>query len=153
MRILYLLIVVCLLSNCAPKKTVESIPGRSDTASITTTPVNEEAGTVKRDTLFNKPTTVKTTLLYPNCIKELISKFAGEEPKNPRRKITSYQYKNATVYYVPAVCCDNYSDLYDSQCGLIGHPDGGFTGRGDGKIVDFANHASHQTLIWEDKRK
>jgi len=50
---------------------------------------------------------------------------------NPPRSITQYLYKGQTVYYVPAQCCDQYSDLYDENCNFLGHPDGGFSGAGD----------------------
>jgi hypothetical protein len=149
MRVLYLPLLFCVAVSCASKKTTDSSANRSDTTIKTTDPVNEESGTVKRDTVLTKP---GTTAVYPECIKRLISKFAAETPQNPRRKVISYTYKNSTVFYVPAVCCDNYSDLYDNACNLIGHPDGGFTGRGDGKIVDFAKQASNEKLLWEDRR-
>ena len=32
-------------------------------------------------------------------------------------------------------CCDQFSDLLDAEGNLIGHPDGGITGRGDGFTV------------------
>ena len=51
------------------------------------------------------------------------------------------------------ICCDFYSDLYDNKCNLIAHPDGGFTGKGDGKIKDFRKEATNEKLVWEDSRK
>jgi len=89
----------------------------------------------------------------PHCIKALIKKFASEEKTNPPQKIYSYTYKGKKVYYVPGPCCDNFSDLYDSNCHLLGHPDGGFTGRGDGKFPDFAKEKTNEKLVWADKRK
>ena len=88
----------------------------------------------------------------PVCISQLIEKFKSEEKQNPPRKIYSYSYKEKTVYYVPAICCDFFSDLYDDECKLIGHPDGGFTGKGDGKLTDFATLKKEEKLLWEDKR-
>ena len=32
-------------------------------------------------------------------------------------------------------CCDQFSDLLDAEGNLIGHPDDGITGRGDGFTV------------------
>ena len=83
----------------------------------------------------------------------MIKKFSSEEKTNPPRKIYSYTYKGKKVYYVPGPCCDNFSDLYDSNCRLLGHPDGGFTGRGDGKFKDFAQEKKNEKLVWADKRK
>jgi hypothetical protein len=86
------------------------------------------------------------------CITNLVEKFKAEEKQNPPRKIMSYTYRDKTVYYVTAPCCDFYSDLYDDNCKLIGHPDGGITGKGDGKLPDFEKSRSNEKLIWEDKR-
>ena len=83
----------------------------------------------------------------------MIKGFEKEEKQNPPRKIYRYTYKGKTVYYVTPPCCDFYSDLYDSTCKLIGHPDGGFTGKGDRRMPDFHTSKSNEKLIWEDKRK
>jgi hypothetical protein len=89
----------------------------------------------------------------PTCIKEMIKKMETEPVTNPPGKVYSYTYNNKTVYYVPAICCDFFSDLYDDSCKIIAHPDGGFTGRGDGKIKDFEEGRKNEKLIWADKRK
>ena len=88
----------------------------------------------------------------PVCVKVLIEKMKSEAVTNPPRKIYSYKYLGKKVFYVPAVCCDNFSDLYNDSCRLMGHPDGGFTGKGDGKIKDFAA-ATDEKLLWADSRK
>lgn len=88
-----------------------------------------------------------------SCIQDMIKGFAKEEKQNPPRKIYSYLYHGKTVYYVTPPCCDFFSDLYDSTCKLIGHPDGGITGKGDGKMRDFHTAKSNEKLVWEDKRK
>ena len=89
----------------------------------------------------------------PACIKKLIAGFKAEEVQNPPRKIYRYLYNGKTVYYVTAPCCDFFTDLYDSNCKLIAHPDGGITGRGDGRATDFVKTRTGEKLIWEDKRK
>ncbi len=88
-----------------------------------------------------------------SCIVELIAVFEKEEKQNPPGKIYSYTYRGKTVYYVTPPCCDFFSDLYNSDCVLMGHPDGGITGKGDGKFSDFEKTKSNEKLIWEDKRK
>lgn len=88
----------------------------------------------------------------PACINEMISRFAKAEKENPPRKIYSYTYQGKTVYYVTPPCCDFFSDLYDADCKLLGHPDGGITGKGDGKFADFETAKSNEKLVWEDKR-
>jgi hypothetical protein len=77
----------------------------------------------------------------------------AEPVTNPPSKIYSYIFNSKTVYYVPAVCCDNFSDLYDDSCKIIAHPDGGFTGKGDRKLPTFHEEKKNEKLIWEDKRK
>ena len=88
----------------------------------------------------------------PVCVKVLIEKMKSEAVSNPPRKIFSYIYLGKKVFYVPAFCCDNFSDLYNDSCRLMGHPDGGITGRGDGKIKHF-NTATEEKLLWADSRK
>ena len=89
----------------------------------------------------------------PACIQKMIEQYKTEEKQNPPRQIYSYLYKGKTVYYVTPPCCDFFSDLYDSSCVLIGHPDGGFTGKGDGKTSDFKDTRTNEKLIWKDERK
>lgn len=89
----------------------------------------------------------------PSCMVKLIAKFKQEDVQNPPRKIFSYTYYGATVYYVSPPCCDFFSDLYDSNCKIIAHPDGGITGRGDGRAKDFVKLRTNEKLVWEDLRK
>lgn len=89
----------------------------------------------------------------PICVKTLIEKFQSEAVTNPPRKIYSYNYQGKTVYYVPPICCDQFSDLYNDSCRIMGHPDGGFTGRGDGKFKGFAEERTNERLLWQDLRK
>ncbi len=123
-----LLICVIAASCCGPKKT--NVTDTADSAS----PVLSSTDTAA-------------------CIREMIAGFKNEEKQNPPRKIYSYTYKGQTVYYVTPPCCDFFSDLYDSNCKLIGHPDGGITGRGDGKFPDFEKTKTNEKLVWEDTRK
>jgi hypothetical protein len=89
----------------------------------------------------------------PLCINKLIEKMKAEPVTNPPMKIYSYTLANKTVYYVPGPCCDNFSDLYNDTCKMIAHPDGGFTGRGDGTMPNFHDDKKNEKLVWEDKRK
>ena len=93
------------------------------------------------------------TVPVPAAIQKLIKKFQSEEIQNPPRAVYSYTFNSKTVYYVPAICCDFYSDLYDSKGKIIGHPDGGFTGRGDGTVAEFSQTRTNEKLIWRDVRK
>lgn len=100
----------------------------------------------------NKALTGNTNTDTPTCITDMMKKFKTEPEQNPPRKIFSYEYKGNVVYYVTAVCCDMYSDLYSSDCKLLGHPDGGITGKGDGTLPDFDAEKTGEQLVWADKR-
>ena len=88
----------------------------------------------------------------PSCINDKIESFKKEPKQNPPRSITEYTYKGRKVYYISAPCCDQFSDVLDSNCNLLGHPDGGFTGKGDGKLPGFAADATEEKLVWKDDR-
>lgn len=108
----------------------------------------------KSKKVATKATITETKIApQPTCVQILVEKFSKEKVQNPPRSIYSYTYKGKTVYYVTAPCCDFYSDLYDENCNLIGHPDGGFTGRGDMKMPDFEKEKSNEKLVWADDRK
>jgi hypothetical protein len=73
--------------------------------------------------------------------------------RNPPGSIWRYEYNGKTVYYIPAYCCDMQSELFDGNCNKICSPDGGFTGKGDGKCSDFFTNRKNEKLIWKDERK
>ena len=60
-------------------------------------------------------------------------------------------YKNNTAYYIRTSCCDQYNPVYNSNCDYLGAPDGGFTGKGDGKLTDFFATATNKKVVWENK--
>jgi hypothetical protein len=72
---------------------------------------------------------------------------------NPPRGVWRYSYQGQTVYYIPPMCCDIPSQLFDSDCNFICNPDGGIAGGGDGKCSDFFTTRTGEQLIWQDDRK
>ena len=64
------------------------------------------------------------------------------------QSITRYSYHDKTVYYMKAPCCDKYNIVFDSTCNILGYPDGGFTGKGDGKMTDFFKEAKDGKVVW-----
>lgn len=106
----------------------------------------------KKSNTTNNPAGRVSSDSIPLCINNLIDSFKMENIQNPPRKVYSYTYKSNTVFYIPSICCDQYSTLYDDNCNIIGHPDGGFSGRGDGSIPDFFTVSTNETLIWKDDR-
>jgi hypothetical protein len=71
----------------------------------------------------------------PQWLAEWVSSLDAGEVEFPPQSITRYQWQGETVYYVVMQCCDQFSDLLDFDGNLIGHPDGGIAGRGDGVTV------------------
>jgi hypothetical protein len=88
----------------------------------------------------------------PSWVNELIARFKAESVGNPPQSIYRYEYKNRTVYYVPPQCCDQFSTLYDAEGKVLCAPDGGLTGRGDGRCTDFDKERKSEHLIWKDSR-
>jgi hypothetical protein len=87
-----------------------------------------------------------------NKIQDLKSKTVY----NPPASVWKWVHKGVTYYYITSDCCDQYSDLYDMSGKLICHPDGGMTGKGDGKCTFDAfsvNSLVEKSLIWKDDRK
>jgi hypothetical protein len=88
----------------------------------------------------------------PACIKVKIEEIKTEDARNPPASVYRYNYQRKKVYFIPQYCCDLFSDLLDENCNLICHPDGGITGKGDGKCTDFLDTRTGEELIWKDER-
>lgn len=54
-----------------------------------------------------------------------------------------------TVYYMKAACCDRLNIVFDKDCKILGYPDGGITGRGDGSLPGFWKNATDGTIVWK----
>ncbi|MEK8017249.1 MAG: pilin [Candidatus Parabeggiatoa sp.] len=81
----------------------------------------------------------------------LIAKFENDLDSNPPHSIYKYNYNGEAVYYVPPQCCDQYSTLYDACGKEICAPDGGITGKGDGKCADFFEVRKDEEVIFSQK--
>jgi len=93
------------------------------------------------------------TFAVPKCIHAEIQRMKSEPVTDPAGSVWRYTYNGQTVYYVPAnACCDMQSTLYNSSCEVICHPDGGFSGHGDGQCSDFFTTRQDETLVWQDNR-
>jgi hypothetical protein len=88
----------------------------------------------------------------PKWVQNLIANYEKDTIGNPPRSIWEYDYNGQTVYYIPAQCCDQFSTLYDASGKVICAPDGGITGRGDGKCPGFMQERKNEKFIWEDSR-
>lgn len=88
----------------------------------------------------------------PNCIKDRIETLKIQPIQNPPSEVWKWEANGKSFYYFNAPCCDQYSTLYNNECEIVCGPDGGFTGKGDGKCPEFSEDIS-KTLIWKDERK
>jgi hypothetical protein len=86
-------------------------------------------------------------------LNQMIQQMQEEQTANPPAKVFRYTYKDQQVYYVTGRCCDVPGRVYDMYGNVICEPDGGITGRGDGRCPDFFEERKDETLIWEDKRE
>jgi hypothetical protein len=46
-----------------------------------------------------------------------------------------------------------FGDLYDQECNLVCHPDGGIAGNGDGACGELKSQLQNGKLIWKDQRE
>ena len=88
----------------------------------------------------------------PEFVKELVERISKEDVRNPPAKIFRYNFKEATVYYLTAYCCDIPSQLFHEDSSIICSPDGGISGVGDGKCPDFYETRRDEELVWADRR-
>jgi len=88
----------------------------------------------------------------PLWVTEMIRRMEREPVTNPPAYVERSDYAGATVYYVPPHCCDVAGSLYDESGTLICGPDGGLSGKGDGRCPDFASARRNEKIIWRDSR-
>ena len=146
------LLVGVLAASCgesvAPEAT-PTAPGSAETPTPTQHPGSGEDPTTSQ----TGPTpTVVLTLGIPDWLTSMIQRLENEPVAGPPASIIQYGYKGQTVYFLPQRCCDFFSVLYDANGNIIGHPDGGITGQGDGRVPDFFDDRTGGRVIWEDER-
>jgi hypothetical protein len=79
----------------------------------------------------------------------LAAKIKGfEDSANAPELVATYRYQSRLVYYVSPRCCDQYSVLYDSTGTELCAPDGGITGRGDGRCPEFIAQRTNEKILW-----
>lgn len=100
--------------------------------------------------MCNSKNVVTTNL--PVCVQLRIKQIKLQPKWNPAATIYEYRYNAQTVYLVSANCCDQYTQLVDTQCKYVCAPDGGFTGTGDGRCARFYQQAERIKLVWKDDR-
>ena len=93
-----------------------------------------------------------TKSAVPDWLQAKIKEMEAAKPHRIYACVMAYSFKGQTVYYIPADCCDQLNVLYNAKGEIICKPDGGFTGKGDGKCPDFNRNELQGKLIWEDPR-
>lgn len=86
------------------------------------------------------------------CIRSMIKQIKAAPVRNPPAQVWKWETGGEVYYYLTSDCCDQYNYLYDEHCNIVCAPDGGFTGRGDGKCPDFQGEVK-KVLVWKDDRK
>ena len=88
----------------------------------------------------------------PKWLTSLIRELETQPVANPPAFIARYDYQRRVVYYLPARCCDIYSNLYGANGAILCHPDGGLAGGGDAGCPDFFDQRKNEEIIWRDPR-
>ena len=88
----------------------------------------------------------------PLWLRQRIQSILATRKRNPIIRITRYQYDGAPVYYESAPCCDQQSTLYTLEGKVLCHPEGGITGKGDGRCSNFSTRRTNEQLVWQDPR-
>lgn len=88
----------------------------------------------------------------PPCIQKKIATLQAQPKQNPPAHVEEYVYNGKSVFYFSSDCCDQYNYVYDEDCNVICAPDGGITGKGDGRCADFLEKATHVRTVWKDER-
>ena len=88
----------------------------------------------------------------PLWLEQRIRTIMATRKRNPIIRVTRYQYDGEAVYYESAPCCDQQSTLYNLKGKVLCHPEGGITGRGDGRCSSFDKRRTNEQLVWQDPR-
>ena len=100
----------------------------------------------------SKAVSASETAALPSCVDKLIAELKNRESKNVPVTVSQYEFKGQTVFYVSAKYPDDYGTVYNQNCEVICHPDGGITGRGDGKCTGFFEEAKNQKIVWQEQK-
>ena len=84
----------------------------------------------------------------PRWLAAKLKGFEDSAAVNPPEFVASYTYQGHLVYYISPRCCDQYSVLYDSTGAELCAPDGGITGRGDGRCPEFVAQRTNEKILW-----
>ena len=153
MRLLSFVIYLGLATACARQQvsvTTPITPPQTGQVHGPSTPAPTSANTV---TPVPVPMMAESdTMARPLWLQDRIAAVLAERKRNPITRILRYTYKGQTVYYESAPCCDQLSKVFDTKGRLTCQPEGGITGKGDGKCPDFHKNKTNEKLVWQDPR-
>ena len=88
----------------------------------------------------------------PAWLQKLVADLEAQPVANPPASIVQYEHGGAVFYYQPPRCCDVPGVFYDSEGRRVCSPDGGFTGRGDGRCPEGLKNLRDGKVVWRDPR-
>ena len=86
------------------------------------------------------------------AVRVIAKKLRAGPPQNPPQTIKRHVIDGKTFYYVRAPCCDQFNDVYDARGQRLCSPDGGITGRGDGRCPEIRIDPREGDVVWQDRR-
>ena len=86
------------------------------------------------------------------AVRVIAKKLRAGPPQRPPQTVKRYLIDGKAFYYVAAPCCDQFNDLYDALGKRVCSPDGGITGRGDGRCPDIHVDPRQGEIVWRDTR-
>lgn len=134
----FIAIPVLIMLSCGSTKTSQSSANTEPVVVAQPEDLNQKDSVISPNEIVDMPT----------CIKNKIDSFKLKEAHEKPQRVLEYMYKGKKVYYVVMPCCDFFNEVYDRNCKFLGSPDGGFSGKGDGKLPDFFTEATGEKLVW-----
>jgi hypothetical protein len=95
----------------------------------------------------------KSDVKPPAWLSARIATYENSQFGTAPSEIWTYQVKGKPVYFIPAACCDRFSELLDAKGHLICAPDGGIDGKGDKKCKPVHKAPKQMTVVWQDARR
>ncbi len=135
--------------SCGPVKTTRSLEKADSVKTNISTDQPVQVNAASQTSMDTTPVSKKDMASIPTCIKKKIDSFKVMQKHEQPQSVTEYMYKGKKVYYIVMPCCDFFSEVYDAACTFLGSPDGGITGKGDGKLPDFFKETTKEKRIWE----
>ncbi|GAA4351230.1 hypothetical protein GCM10023185_09720 [Hymenobacter saemangeumensis] len=154
MKIAFIAASCFLATACATNQVTVETPTTPPDTGFVSNPASPTPAPTSANTVDPVPARLAPpdTTHRPQWLQERIANVLSERKRTPIIRIMRYDYKGQTVYYQSAPCCDQYSTVFDSKGRVLCNPDGGITGKGDGKCPDFDKNKTNEKLVWQDPR-